>query len=236
MLQNPWPTDIALPPPELLPRGRQLTISPEQFHRSSCEAVDLLAGEIGFAPSSTILDIGCGVGRLPIGLLARKTRFAAYLGADVVEAKIDWCREHLAVHDARLEFVRIDMRNERYNPAGQAGLPLMVPPRSFDMVNAFAVFTHLREPDLRAYLELIARALRPGGMAFATAYVADQVPPVSENPSGLGPIAWHGPLHCVLYERGLFHRIVADSALLIEREIRRVSGDGQAGYLLSALA
>ena len=139
------------------------------------------------------------------------------------------------MRDARLEFVRIDMRNERYNPAGQAGLPLVVPPRSFDMVNAFAVFTHLREPDLRAYLELIVRALRPGGMAFATAYMADHVPPVSENPPGLGPTAWHGPLHCVLYERGLFHRIVADSALLIEREIRRVSGDGHAGYLMSAL-
>jgi SAM-dependent methyltransferase len=213
-----------------------LTDTPEKFYSSACEEADRIAWDIGLNDATTILDIGCGVGRLPIGLLARGAAFAFYLGIDVAKDRVEWCANNLAPRDPRLHYQAFDMHNARYNPGGQGALDLAVPPGSIDIVYVYSVFSHLIEADIRTYLDLIAKVLRPAGVGFVTMFVADGVPPMTENPAGFGPCEWSGPLHCVLYNRGYWYAMVEAAGLKILRELPHVNVDQQTGYFLTHAA
>lgn len=220
-----------IPPAEITPCGH-LTDTPEKFYLAACEEVDRIVRDIGLHSTTTILDIGCGAGRLPIGLLARRAAFSFYLGIDVAKDRVDWCAKNLSPQDPRLHYQFLDMHNARYNPAGQRTLDLALPPSSFDIIYLYSVFSHLIETDVRLYLDLIATVLRPGGVCFTTMFVADGVPPVTENPAGIGPFEWMGSLHCVLYERGHWYAMLESAKLNIVRELPHVNVDQQTGYFL----
>ena len=221
-----------IPPAELTLCGC-LTDTPEKFYVSACEEVDRLLRDMGLTESSRILDIGCGVGRLAIGLLARQAAFHAYVGVDVSQIRVDWCVKDLAATDDRLSFHFIDMPNARYNPRGQSGLDLSFPAESFEIVYLYSIFSHLIETDVKNYLDLISAVLTSQGVCFTTMFVADGVQAVTENPSGFGPLKWSGPLHCMLYNRAHWHAMVDAAGLKIIHEIPEVNVDGQTGYLLA---
>jgi SAM-dependent methyltransferase len=232
---------MAIPPAELVPCGR-LTDTAEKFHAMACADADRLAREVGLKASSVILDIGCGAGRLAIGLSARKLPFASYLGVDVAKSRIDWCVANLTPQRRRLRLTRphrrmrfqlIDMPNERYNPAGRGGLDLDVQPSTVDIVNLYSVFSHMREADIRAYLRLIERVLRPGGVCFLTMYTASDVPPVTENPTDFGPLQWNGPLHCMRYDLLHWRQMVEEAGLMIVRQMPDINPDAQTAYYLA---
>jgi len=231
--QNRSWNDVLIPPAEITPCGH-LTETAEKFYLSACEEADRLSADIGLNSETSIVDIGCGVGRLPIGIIARRAPFSHYLGIDVDSVRIAWCRKYLSAQDPRLHFQVMDMHNARYNPLGREPLKLDLPPSSIDIVYLYSVFSHLVEEDSIAYLSLIRRLLRrDGGVCFATAFVADGVPPVTENPANFGPFPWVGPLHCVLYERSHWLKLIELSGLQVFREVPLVNTDQQTGYYLA---
>jgi len=63
------------------------------------------------------LDVGCGQGRLPIGIL-RVIGEINYMGIDVDKASIDWCRRHIERNHPSFKFKHVNFRNERYNNDG----------------------------------------------------------------------------------------------------------------------
>ncbi len=99
------------------------------------------SGERGFG---RILDLGCGNG---------------YGSAELADA----CGTVVA-----LDRIAPDAQHRRdslhYVRADLAGVPLV--PRSFDLVVSFQVIEHLEDPT--AYLEAIAAAMKPGGLALVT--------------------------------------------------------------------
>jgi SAM-dependent methyltransferase len=116
------------------------------FHRP-LEAMGLLR------PGARVLDWGCGCGRVTGLYLAHWPRVET-IGADIDEEAIAWCDERLAPG----RFVTIP----RVPPA-----PRFDSGR-FDVVLANSVFTHLTRERQAAWLEEIARWLRPGGHCLAT--------------------------------------------------------------------
>jgi SAM-dependent methyltransferase len=107
------------------------------------------------ADAGTILDWGCGCGRVIRHLLAtaelagKKPRV---VGADIDADNVQWCRENL--------------------PAEFTVVPLL-PPTSFkddefDLVYSISVFTHLAEDVQFRWLEELRRIVRPGGMVLTT--------------------------------------------------------------------
>ena len=102
------------------------------------------------------LDFGCGCGRVVRGLLrdGRIGRGVEIAGVDVDRPAVAWCRRHLP---GRFE-------------AGAELPPLAFPDRSFDLIYAVSVFTHLDEPRQDAWLAETARLLRPGGLLLASTH------------------------------------------------------------------
>ncbi|OYT92371.1 MAG: hypothetical protein CFE43_08895 [Burkholderiales bacterium PBB3] len=96
--------------------------------------------------AGTVLDFGCGPGRLTRHLLREPG--LRVVGVDVDPACVDWCREHLGA--ARFM-------------AGPLHPPLTLETASVDCVLAIAVMQHLREEDGLQWLAEWVRICKPGG-------------------------------------------------------------------------
>lgn len=101
----------------------------------------------GLRPEHSLVDVGCGSGRLAIPL--SRTHTGAYLGTDLVPALLSYAKERCVRPDWRFEAV-----DGTTIPAADA---------SADMVCFFSVFTHLLHEQSYVYLEEARRVLKPGG-------------------------------------------------------------------------
>jgi SAM-dependent methyltransferase len=204
------------------------------FLRSGGHEADRLAEHLGLTRASALLDIGCGFGRLAIGVLDRIGEIDKYVGVDVSAAAVAWCNRHITGRHPGFTFVHLDVRNERYNPGGEhltAAFRLPFEDAALDIGYAYSVFSHMELGDIECYLAELRRVLRPGGGAFVTLFAADDVADVTVNPRD-GDRAWQGPLHCVRYRREFIESRVRYAGFTITCSTPGTETDGQSGYYL----
>jgi SAM-dependent methyltransferase len=126
------------------------------------------------SPDARVLDVGCGVGRIAYALMHYLSDAARYDGFDVMMPLIDWAKANLERQQPNFHFRHVDLRNAMYNPRGRLRAQTFrfpYPDASFDFVCLTSVFTHVHGPELRHYLDEIARVLASGGRVFFTAFV-----------------------------------------------------------------
>jgi SAM-dependent methyltransferase len=205
-----------------------------RFLESAREEAVRLVSHLGLNRDSELLDIGCGFGRLAIGILECVGEPERYCGIDVSEAAVAWCNRRIARAHPAFTFVRLDVMNERYNPGGKQSAStfhLPFPDSAFDIGYAYSVFSHMELADIDHYLAELHRVLRPGGRAFVTMFVADDVPDVTLNPAD-GDRGWHGPLHCVRFRRSFIEARMREAGFALDAVSIGTETDGQTGYYL----
>jgi SAM-dependent methyltransferase len=118
-----------------------------------------LLGTAGAVPSNirSILDIGCGTGRLLVGWHCDDPG-RQLVGTDINPDLIAWCRSNLA-----------DIARWEVNDVHP---PLDLAAGSFDLIVLASVFTHLELDNQRAWLDEVHRLLRPAGHALTTLHGA----------------------------------------------------------------
>lgn len=174
-----------------------------------------LARDFGMGRDTAVLEIGCGPGRLPIGIIALGLPVGCYDGVDIDRAAIDWCRRYITSEHPNFRFHAVDARHERYNPKGrpmQDGFRLDAEDSSFDLVYLHSVFANMVPEDVEVYCREFARVLRPGGRVFLTAFIEENVPDVTYNPTDY-LIASSGKLNVARYEQAFFFDIVRRAGL-----------------------
>jgi SAM-dependent methyltransferase len=175
----------------------------DHFAGAVDQAVEFLGGDGIPVAGAKVLDLGCGDGIISLGLL-RRGGAAQVTGIDLVDVDLPFLQRMAAEHgepplreDEPLRFLRSE--------------PDMVPlpDGSVDLVTAWSVFEHVREP--AALLADIKRVLRPGGVLFI------QVWPLyhSEHGSHLWP--W--------FDKPFQHHVLDDAAMRAHLEGR--TGDAQ---------
>jgi SAM-dependent methyltransferase len=225
---------VPLPPLRLRAGGAYFKSDGAFIDGGRCDA-RRLALYAGLDTGSRVLDIGCGAGRLAIGICEEIGEVAHYLGLDVDRNVIDWDHRHLHRHDHRLQFRHMDVANERYNQGGRqpaATSVLPVEDDSFDVVYAYSVFSHMRAAEVAHYLQEIRRVLADTGMGMFTAFVETDVPDEEVNPAGYGPQAWRGALHCVRFSRAYFENTIEAAGLAVDTFEHGQETDGQSLYIL----
>lgn len=192
---------------------------------------DLVPGQ----PSETsVLDFGCGAGRLAIGLLEAGTVPASYVGVDVQKDHVAWCRRQISRSNGHFSFHLLDAQNERYNPSGAAPRSLPFEDDQFTAFYAYSVFSHMRSNDVSKYLAEAHRVLRPGGIALITAFVETGCPAEEENPAGYGPWdTWDGPLHCVRFSVNFIAELITAAEMKWIGYRHGSDTDGQSLIVLS---
>lgn len=105
-----------------------------------------------FRTAASILDFGCGRGRLT-QYLFEFAPAAAIFGCDVDRGAIRYCQQ---------KFPRGSFVINHPRP------PLPLSDAQFDLVYSYSVFTHLSETNHQAWLRELSRHLKPGGIMLHT--------------------------------------------------------------------
>lgn len=132
--------------------------------------------EVG--PDAAVLDIGSGCGRLAIGFDRYLDANAEYVGFDVWSEGVAWCLSEITRRRPNFNFHTVAARDNYYYADGRSGdgnaFDLgFLPDHHFDTAFALSVFTHLTRADAEQYLRMVARVLKPGGIAYLTFFVID---------------------------------------------------------------
>jgi SAM-dependent methyltransferase len=127
-------------------------------------------------PSASVLELGCGVGRDAIELTGRLSERGSYIGLDINEPCIEWCRKNIAGRYPNFRFCLVDVYSQLYNPRGTVRVQDVTLPAdasSIDRILLQSVFTHMFRDDIVHYFRELRRVLKPDGLAFATFFVLD---------------------------------------------------------------
>lgn len=150
----------------------------DDFLTVGCSIVSDLIRTTGLTPSSKMLEIGSGLGRIAYPL-AFYLEDGHYVGLEIVQDSVAFSARHvtpLSAPGARFDFVHIDIHNEFYNPSAAKRLAEYVFPElgQFDVVFMSSVCTHLNDKELRLYLERAAQWTRYDGDFWATFFLVDR--------------------------------------------------------------
>ena len=159
------PVDLLRPLPDgAPPRGMIYTGGDgEHFIRQRREIVTLLRRAGALSLDSDVLDIGSGIGKVALPLREAGLR-GRYLGFDIIQAGVRWCREHISRPHPNFEFVHTALANDLYAGVGGDATDYRFPcgDDEFDLALANSVFTHLLSEEVAHYIAETRRALRPG--------------------------------------------------------------------------
>ena len=109
--------------------------------------LDLVCRKIGLRPGMRVLDLGCGWAGF--AAFAAEKYGASVVGYTVSKEQQAWAREHYG-------HLAIDIRLDDYrNATGR-----------YDTVVSIGLMEHVGPKNHRAYMELAARLLNPGGVVF----------------------------------------------------------------------
>jgi FkbM family methyltransferase len=129
---------------------------------------------VPFSVDASIVDVGCGIGRLAFQLLDFVSPRGHYTGIDVCLDSITWCRRNISAQRPNFSFHHLDAFSEVYNPFGRFAsteLQLPIPDRSVDRVFAGSLFTHLMEDEVIHYLQEFRRILRSESFVYTSFFL-----------------------------------------------------------------
>ncbi len=205
----------------------------EDFFQSGIHEANRLREIAGLSLAGRLLEVGCGPGRLPIGILQSIGEIDRYTGIDVSRRSVEWCQRHISGAHSSFEFRFLNIYNERYNPTGEhlgGKFRFPVKEKDFDLVYLYSVFSHMETDDLRVYLSEFERLLKPNGHIFLTAFLEEGGPEIEINPQGYRR-NWSGALHCVKFNKCFFIDLLAAHGFEVERFLYETETDGQSAVI-----
>jgi SAM-dependent methyltransferase len=129
---------------------------------------------------SSILDIGVGCGRWAHWLRDynfRGRRFqGSYVGIDIDEEAVEWCRENYDAERFRFEVSTDTSVSYNHTVATQAAYRISAPDYAFDLVFSNSLLTHLLETELENYVRESYRLLKAGGAMMHSHFNIDYPP------------------------------------------------------------
>ena len=146
-------------------------------------AVEILTAMTNYIDLSlprSVLDVGCGCGRIAAGLTQHLGRASCYVGVDIVSGLVEFGKKFITPRYLNFTFLLLDQGNFTYDALRPkeskvdiAKLSEAQPAGSVDLAIAISLFTHLDYAQALDMLTAIGRMMAQGGQAFVTVFVVD---------------------------------------------------------------
>jgi ubiquinone/menaquinone biosynthesis C-methylase UbiE len=146
------------------------------FERSGDQHAAEIIALCNIRPDASVLEVGCGCGRLSRAFTKHLHPQGSYDGFDVSADMVAWCQRHLQTRASNFRFTRLDVYSPDQNPAGSikaAALSFPYAQGSFDAAIVSSVFTHIMPDEIERYVAELARVIKPGGRCYVTAFLFD---------------------------------------------------------------
>jgi SAM-dependent methyltransferase len=159
------------PPPALV------TLVGGDFEAAGAEFMEYFETLGKLQPSESVLDVGCGVGRMALPLTRFLNADGRYEGFDAAKALVEWCQAEITPRYPRFRFQHVDLHNTFYNPDGTirpSEFRFPYEDASFDFVFLTSVFTHMLPADVEQYTAEVARVLKVGGRCLVTFFLLNE--------------------------------------------------------------
>ncbi len=150
---------------------------PETFGEISATHMQQIDSLAPIAPTDSVLELGCGIGRDAIPLTQVLASEGRYAGIDIIRPSIEWCRVNITKRHPNFSFFHIDVEDELHNPNGSiSNLDVSLPASdaSVDRIISQSVFTHMFADEVTHYLAEFRRILTPGGSAMTSFFITDE--------------------------------------------------------------
>jgi SAM-dependent methyltransferase len=188
-----------VPPPEM-----RALVGPTDVAAFDNPLGDLVFPYLDALTYRSVLDFGCGCGRVARQLIQQRESPERYLGIDLHAGMIHWCQENLTPRAPQFEFAHHDVFDDSFNPG--EGKPRFVPfpaqDGEFTLVNAISVFTHLTEDQAQPYLREAARVLSDDGLIHASFFFLDKRAfPFMQAHANALYVSWEHPSAAVVFDR-----------------------------------
>jgi len=175
-----------IPPLELMRQEGVVVL--EDWFRWAEEWSMILRIYGGLTMNSSVLEIGCGLGRIAFPLRYILVN-GTYEGFEISYDKVAFLEQTFHKAHPNFRFIWANVNNTYYNPAGQlpaADYRFPYPRNSFNLVYAASVFTHMLPDATANYFHQAARVLKPGGRCVFSFFLLDYYRQGRPRPSVFG--------------------------------------------------
>ncbi len=154
------------------------------------EGMNALVANTPVHGSMKILDYGCGIGRVSVGLAQMlEQERGQLLGVDIIPRLIDFCVANIEPIYNNTKFTLINDHNPRYDfHKGEVGVVAQTPEEfieginsSIDMIVAYSVFTHFTPEMALRHAKLFYKALRNSGIVYLSAFLESPLNPADRR-------------------------------------------------------
>jgi ubiquinone/menaquinone biosynthesis C-methylase UbiE len=119
-----------------------------------------------FGDYQSIVDWGCGSGRIARHVVSELSESNLFRGFDIDEQAIEWSNANIGP----------------YFSVCETDPPLLLPDVSVDLLYAYSVLTHLARESLTKWLDEVSRIMKPGGVVMATILSDSAIVSIFPNP------------------------------------------------------
>jgi SAM-dependent methyltransferase len=198
------------------------TVNPAVFARACAIRIELL--DRGLRPEHRVLDVGCGIGNLPIGL--RDYLRGGYDGIDIHPEAVAWCQRAITPRYPIFRFHRADVSSHAYNPRGRTAPSSYRFPfadGAFDFIFLASVFTHMMPDDVEHYVRELSRMLAPAGKCVVSFFLLNDEtrPGVDEGRSFMSFGVAHPSDLCRLHDASVPEAAVAFEESFVRRVVEQ---------------
>lgn len=145
-----------------------------------------LLDQFGLTEQTRFLDLGCGTLRLGLPLIDHLAK-GHYTGVDIDP-------DCIAAAHALIDRFGLHAKAPNILRSQNFGFDELDGKATFDIIWIFQVFIHLTDEHVRAAMKAVGALLAPGGAAYATAFVDDQLETLTRRGNWRHYALAHGPI------------------------------------------